>query len=162
MGSGMSGLYSGTHGSSQPYAASYAVISSIRDHDKEFGIYGDSGYRRNPTAVRLQSLIKGNYIVDKHTNRIFEYVIDLDGDIIVGNRHGNGARGDPTPHPTLIGGRNPRVRVAGLLHVRGGKIYSFDTRSGHFKPHERSLDIAHAIFSRLSWMLFHKSFRRDA
>ena len=160
MGSGVSGLYTGTHGSSQPYSSSYYVLPELTQWDKIHGIYGTDGYRKNPTARKIESMFKGNYIGDKNTNKRFIYVIDMKGNIIIGNRHGYGDRGDPTPHPTLIGGKNPKVRAAGTLDVRGGKIYSYDDRSGHYKPHERSLDIADAVFGRLSYRLFHKDFRK--
>ena len=38
------------------------------------------------------------------------------------------------PHPTLVGGANPQVRAAGIVDIRGGRIYSADNTSGHFKP----------------------------
>lgn len=157
MGSGMSGLYTGTRGQSQPYASSYSVLPALRIWDREQGIYGENGYNLNPTAQPLQKLLEGNYIGGKQTNTSLLYVIDMKGNIIVGSRHGNGARGEPTPHPTLIGGKNPKVQAAGVLNIRGGKIYSYDDRSGHYKPNERSMDIANAIFNRLSYRYFHKT-----
>lgn len=160
MGSGSSSAYAGTHGSSQPYAPSYGVTKPMRQHDVDRGIYGTSGYTRNPTAKPIKEAINGDYIGDKHTNRQFIYAIDLDGNIVIGERNGNGRDGDPTPHPTLIGGKNPRVQVAGILDVRGGKIYSYDDRSGHFKPNHRSLEAADEAFSKLPANLFHRHFRR--
>lgn len=160
MGSGKSGLYSGTYGSSQPYAPSYAVMPDMNEADRKHGIYGPDGYEKNPTARPLLEAIKGNYIGDKRTNRLFTYVIDTQGTIIIGERNGRGTRGDPTPHPTLIGGKNPKVIVAGMLDIRGGKIYSFDHMSGHFKPNVKSLAAAKAAFEKLPKALFHKKYRR--
>ena len=53
--------------------------------------------------------------------------------MIIGDRNGNGRTPSktPTPHPTLIGGKDPKVKMAGILDIRGGKIYSYDDRSGH-------------------------------
>ena len=79
-------------------------------------------------------MINRSYIGDKRTNIDLPYVITTNGDIIVGKRNGNGRDGLATPHPTLIGGRNPEVTMAGMLHIHGGKIDSYDTNSGHFKP----------------------------
>lgn len=121
MGSGQSGLYSGTIGSSQPYASSYAVTPNMLRRDEELGIYGPKGYRKNPTAKEIGQIINGNYIVDKHTNVRFVYAVDTNGNVIVGRRNGNGKTGKATPHPTLIGGKNPKVKIAGVLDIRGGK-----------------------------------------
>ena len=67
-------------------------------------------------------MINGNYIGNKTTNESgLPYVIDMNGNIIVGKRSGNG-RGPgalPTPHPTLIGGNDPQVQMAGLLKIGG-------------------------------------------
>ena len=69
-------------------------------------------------------MINGNYIGNKTTNESgLPYVIDMNGNIIVGKRSGNG-RGPgalPTPHPTLIGGNDPQVQMAGLLKIGGEK-----------------------------------------
>lgn len=132
----------------------------MRERDRERGVYGPGGYRKNPTAQRIEDVIHGNYVGDKHTNRSFTYVVDLQGNIIIGERNGNGRDGDPTPHPTLIGGKSPKVQMAGILDVRGGKIYSYDDRSGHFKPNHRSLAAADEAFDKLPRSLFHRHFRR--
>lgn len=160
MGSGKSGLYSGTVGSSQPYAGTYTVTPSMRKYDIESGVYGANGYKKNPTAQNINQMISGNYVGDKHTNGKFIYAIDEDNNIIVGKRNGNGRYGKATPHPTLIGGKNPRVQIAGILDIRGGKIYSYDDRSGHFKPNYKSLEVADAAFGKLSSTLFHKKFKK--
>lgn len=132
----------------------------MRKYDIESGIYGANGYKKNPTAQDISQMINGNYIGDKHTNGKFIYAVDESGNIIVGRRNGNGRDGEATPHPTLIGGTNPKVQIAGVLEIRGGKIYSFDDRSGHFKPNAKSLDAADMAFGRLSSKLFHKNFRK--
>ena len=161
MGSGRSGLYSGTIGSSQPFAFSYGVTPNMKDYDRARGILNDDGgYDKNPTARNLEDMINGNYIGNKHVNGVFTYAVTLGGDIIVGKRNGNGSYGKPTPHPTLIGGKNPKVRVAGILEIRGGKIFSYDDRSGHFKPNRKSLQVADDAFGKLPDVLFHKNSSR--
>jgi len=39
-----------------------------------------------------------------------------------------------TPHPSLISGKDSKVKMAGMVDIWNGKIYSCDDRSGHFKP----------------------------
>lgn len=97
----------------------------------------------------------------KYTNMKVPYVIDMDGNIIIGKRNGNGKHEGalPTPHPTLIGGKDPQVQMAGMLDIRGGKIYSYDNQSGHYKPNIKSMKIADEVFGRLSPKLFSKERR---
>lgn len=162
MGSGI-GSYSGTGGSSQPYAPLYHVEPKMHKYDEQNGTFHDGQYDVNPTARSLTSMINGNYIGNKNTNNDnLPYVIDKNGNIIVGNRNGNGKEGLPTPHPTLIGGSDPVVQMAGILKIRGGKIYSYDDRSGHFKPNVLSLSVADETFGKLPAILFHKDFKGGA
>lgn len=161
MGSGASGLYSGTVSSSQPYAASYKVAPGMKEYDIKTGVYHDGHYDINPTAKNINDIINGNYIKSKtYNDDCMPYVIDMQGNIILGKRNGNGNNGLPTPHPTLIGGKNPEVQMAGILKIRGGKIFSYDNQSGHFKPNELSMDVADTIFGALNPKLFHKKFQR--
>lgn len=108
-------------------------------------------------------MINGNYIGNKNTNeKGLPYVIDMDDNIIVGKRNGNGRGKDakPTPHPTLIGGKDPKVKMAGLIEIRGGKIYDYNNLSGHYKPNIKSMDVANKAFSKLSKSLFHKNAKK--
>ena len=82
------------------------------------------------------------------------YVIDKDGNIIIGDRNK-----DYYPHPTLIGGENPQVQSAGMVEIRGGKIYKIDNASGHFKPGAGSLDISQEFFEQLPEKVFSKDFK---
>lgn len=140
------------HGGSQPYSDEYHVYGKMMKKDILNGVYKRGvGYSKNPTSLKLISLVKGNYIVGKQFNKDVPYVITEEGNVIIGNRNGNGRLGLPTPHPTLIGGIDPTVRVAGILKIRGGKIYSYDNRSGHYRPNLQSLkwaDEAFAIFPK--------------
>ena len=65
-----------------------------------------------------------------------------------------------TPHPTLIGGKDPQVQMAGILDVRNGKIHGYDNQSGHYKPNKKSMEVADEIFGKLNPNLFHKDFRK--
>ena len=82
------------------------------------------------------------------------YVVDESGEIIIGTRSGQ-----RMPHPTLVGGADPQVRAAGIVDIRGGRIYSVDNASGHFKPGAESLENAQNAFSQLPPGSFHKDFQ---
>ena len=159
MGSGAGGSYGGGSGS-QPYAPSYHVEKSMHEQDIKNGTYHDGHYDKNPTAQNINDMINGNYIGDKRTNIDMPYVIDLDGNIILGRRNGNGKGGAPTPHPTLIGGADPQVQMAGILHIQGGKIASYDNQSGHYKPNAKSMHVADEAFGKLPATLFKKKGKR--
>ena len=159
MGSGAGGSYGGGSGS-QPYAPSYHVEKSMHEQDIQNGTYHDGHYDKNPTAQNINDMINGNYIGDKRTNIDMPYVIDLDGNIILGRRNGNGKGGAPTPHPTLIGGTDPQVQMAGIVHIQGGKIVSYDNQSGHYKPNAKSMHVADEAFGKLPSTLFKKKGKR--
>lgn len=155
MGSGSKGSYGGGSGS-QPYAPSYHVEKGMRERDVKNGIYHNGRYDKNPTAKNINDMINGNYIGSKTTNIDMPYVIDLKGNIILGKRNGNGREGAPTPHPTLIGGKDPQVQMAGIVHIQGGKIASYDNQSGHYKPNAKSMNVADEAFGKLPPTLFKK------
>ncbi|MCQ2799721.1 MAG: hypothetical protein MJ228_03000 [Bacilli bacterium] len=139
------------NGESQPFQKEYSVYSKMKEKDIRSGVYKDDvGYAKNPTAKTLDSLLDGNYIVDKHFNKKVPYVVTTDGNVVIGDRNGNGKTPSrtPTPHPTLIGGTDPKVRMAGILDIRGGKIYLFDDRSGHYRPNPKSMIFAEEAFAK--------------
>ena len=156
MGSGAGGSYGSGSGGSQPYAPSYHVEKSMHERDIKNGTYHDGHYDKNPTAKNINDMINGNYIGNKNTNIDMPYVIDLKGNIILGRRNGNGKDGAPTPHPTLIGGKDPQVQMAGIVHIQGGKIASYDNQSGHYKPNSKSMSAADEAFGKLPSALFKK------
>lgn len=140
---------SSLYGNSQPYKKQYSVYAKMMKKDIKYGVYDTVvGYKKNPTAQNLGKMINGNYIVSKHFNKKVPYVITVDGEVIIGSRNGNGKTPSklPTPHPTLIGGRDPKVRMAGMLDIRGGKIYSYDNQSGHYRPNIKSMKWADKAF----------------
>lgn len=139
---------SSLHGKSQKYHNEYSVYSKMKKKDIKHGIYSaENGYAKNPTQQNLGSMIRGNYIVSKQYNKRVPYVITTDNKVIIGDRNGNGRFGKPTPHPTLVGGKDPKVKMAGMLDIRGGKIYSYDDRSGHYRPNEKSIKWADEAFN---------------
>lgn len=138
-------------GNSQPYQNEYSVYAKMMKKDIQNGVYKPgTGYLKNPTAQYLDSAINGNYIFDKQCNKQIPYVITIDGRVIIGNRNGNGKTlsKTPTPHPTLIGGTDSKIRMAGILDIRGGKIYSYDNRSGHYRPNAKSMKWADEAFKK--------------
>ena len=153
MGSGVSKQYTGTLPKSQPYAKSYGVTKDMIEFDISRGVYKGT-YEKNPTAGDIHDFIKGQCLFSEDNEKSYTYVIDLKGNIIIGERNGNGWNGKATPHPTLVGGKNPRVRMAGILHVEGGKIVSYDYMSGHYKPNIKSMKAAKKAFDKLPSYLF--------
>lgn len=135
---------------SQPYSATYHVDGKMQNLDKKLNVYKSNGYEINPTAKKLIDKVNGDYIGDRRTNMIVPYAIDAKGNVIIGKRNGNGrgAGALPTPHPTLIGGKDPVVIVAGMLDIRNGKIYSYNNMSGHYKPNKKSLKDVEKIFAK--------------
>ena len=149
---GLSYSSSPLQGNSQPYQELYSVYSKMMKKDIERGVYNPSngGYINNPTAKTLDSIYNGTYIGGANYNANIPYVITRNGEVIIGERNGLG-RGNgalPTPHPTLIGGTDPKVKMAGMLTVRKGKILSYDAESGHFRPNNKSMKWADVAFEK--------------
>ena len=155
MGSGSSGLYSGTNGGSQPYAASYHVVGKeLRKDKKDSDIYSSqTGYFKNPTATNLEDGIRGNSIYYQDTNTkahgLLTYVMTKNGDIVFGKRSNPNNSQGRSPHPTLVGGKNPEVQCAGMIRFKNGKIFSIDNQSGHFRPNIKSLEKVTAVLDEL-------------
>jgi hypothetical protein len=138
------------------------VVEGVRNTDMIKGVLTESGYRVNPTSRRPLDNISqpGTGIrppgraYNPHTGKLEEgeymFVVDRDGNLIIGNRIGfiNGVEYD-FPHPSLIGGSNPLVEAAGKVWFRKGQVVRIDNASGHFRPGVETLDNAEAAFSRL-------------
>ncbi len=154
MGSGgSSGYGNGGKGGSQPYAPTYHVTGDMLSKDKsDSDIYSPTkGYFKNPTATNLESAIDGNRIVfeGRSASNELTYVMNQNGDIIFGKRcNPNDAR-KRSPHPTLIGGKDPQVQCAGIIKFHKGRILSIDNNSGHYKPNVKSLDKVNAKLQAL-------------
>lgn len=160
MGSSISGLYHGTSSGSQKYSKEYEVDTPMLEHDKATGTYNDeSGYRKNPSATNAESSIQNGKVMieGKVANGQYTYVVDEKGNLIIGRR--NGSEEFRTPHPSLIGGKNPKVKMAGMVDIRNGKIYSWDDRSGHYKPNSKSMKAANKAFGKLPKSVFAKKKR---
>ncbi len=188
MGSGISGLYADTYGAiavaekqifkrnndalgssaadrqSQPYAESYGVTEDMLAFDKERGVYTEVGYRKNPTAVIASTSVRNGILVNEDGSPMdghYTYAVTTSGDLVIGRRNGNGRDGLATPHPTLIGGKDPKVKVAGIATLSQGKITKYDNESGHFKPNILSMTAADEAFSKLPDSVFHCNFKKN-
>uniref|UniRef100_A0A7C9JD95 Uncharacterized protein n=1 Tax=Muribaculaceae bacterium Z82 TaxID=2304548 RepID=A0A7C9JD95_9BACT len=161
MGSGTSGLYAGTAGSSQPYAESYGVVPEMhkRDRDDENIWSGSEGYAKNGTATDLEKSIKDGkvYVAGNPIHGRIIYVINMQGEMIIGKRNNPNDPSARSPHPMLIGGKNPQVRMAGMIEFKNGKIFDFDNDSGHFRPPRQSEIEVRKVFDRLPNEVFHKT-----
>lgn len=67
------------------------------------------------------------------------YVMDESGNIIFGKRSNPNDGRKRAPHPTLIGGKDPKVQCAGMIVFKKGRILSVDNDSGHYRPDKKSL-----------------------
>jgi RHS repeat-associated protein len=133
----------------------FSVDRTMMAADEAAGVLVNGSYIRNPTAKLVTEIIDSSgKIGGKTMSGQFMYVIDGGGSIIIGTR-----AGQRMPHPTLIGGRDPMVLGAGIVDIRGGKIFSVNNASGHFKPGEGSLDAARKAFGRLPQNSFRKDFK---
>lgn len=163
MGSGISGNYKGTYGArqSQPYASRYSVLTRLKQFDIQSGVYKKNvGYIPNPTATKISEAMQKNHTFHINGHRIegkLTYVINVKGEIIIGTRD----RSSPlrSPHPRLIGGLNPKVKCAGMIEFRKGRIYAIDNHSGHYKPNIKSMKWVYKALSQLPKDAFHKHFK---
>lgn len=152
MGSGYSSIYAGTGGGSQPLADSYRVVGAMRDIDKQDpDIYDSNGYFKNPTATTIEDAVSGNKVVidGKVPDGPITYVMDMNGNIIIGKRVNPNDGRKRAPHPTLIGGKDPQVQCAGMITFRKGKILSVDNQSGHYRPNIGSMNKVNDALNKL-------------
>lgn len=152
MGSGSKGPY-GNNGGSQPYVDSYHVVREMMDRDKQDPyIYDEKkGYFKNPYATTIQdSIVNGQIKMNgKSANGTYTYVLDDDGNIVLARRYNPINSAGRAPHPTLIGGKDPTVRCAGMIRIERGRICWFDTDSGHFRPNSKSLEHVNSALETL-------------
>ena len=144
MGSGSRGPYGGSGNGSQPYAPTYHVVGKMMEKDKQDpNIYNPStGYFRNPYAVSIQdAIVNGQVKMNGHSaSGTYTYVLDTEGNIVFAKRYNPNNSRSRAPHPTLIGGKDPIVQCAGMIHFEKGRIVWYSNESGHFRPNGKSLD----------------------
>ena len=135
----------------------YSVVPEMHELDK--GRYtfrpNETGYVKNPTAQNITNYINNtNYLgtggKKGSLNGLYMYVVDANNNIIIGNRaigQVSGVEaGKGLPHPTLIGGFEPKVQGAGIVTIQGEKIIKVDNASGHFRPDSSSLGKVEKLF----------------
>jgi hypothetical protein len=147
----------------------WGAVPDFQSKDRRLGVLSEDGtYVKNPTAKNLTDIITpaGN-IGGKGRTGKHMYVVDESGNIIIGTRgtekirdaNGNIVKKQQhMPHPTLIGGKDPRVQGAGIVFIERGKIRRVDNESGHFRPGEGSLEAARDTFEQLPDKTFHQEF----
>lgn len=144
MGSGGSSSYNNGGSGSQPYAPTYHVVKTAMDRDKmDSDIYNpQTGYFHNPTASTLEKAIDGNRVIidGKRPDGPITYILNQNDDIVIARRCNPNNGSKRSPHPTLIGGKNPEVQCAGMINFSKGKIVSVNNDSGHFRPNAKSMD----------------------
>lgn len=143
----------GAGGGSQPYAPMYHVVPSMMEKDKEdINIYDPKkGYFTNPLATSIQSAIKNGriYMTGLKAHGTYTYVVDAKGNLIFAKRYNPNNSKSRAPHPTLIGGRDPVVRCAGMVYIERGRIVWYNNDSGHFRPDAKSLEVVELALTRL-------------
>ncbi len=133
----------------------WGVVPRMQARDIASGVLTDSGYELNSTARNvMDTLTPTGRVGGGNNNGSVMYVIDDKGLIIIGTRN----RKVRMPHPALIGGSDPRVRGAGRVEIRNGRIYSVNNHSGHFQPGAGSFEAAQEAFGELPSNSFHKDF----
>ena len=148
---------------SQEYSESYNVLSDMCNNDKRNkDVFDNDEYLRNPSSRDLQEAINDDKI-QQHDGKIangkYIYVLDMDNKIFFGLRKTSNGKDGYSPHPMLIGGKNPKVQCAGEIEIRDGKIYKVNHHSGHYKPNRRSLKKVKVYMQELykkKPSLFHK------
>ena len=165
MGSGISGKYHYKQSQSQPYSNTYGLLPNMVSNDIDnTNVYNSKkGYLKNPTATNIVDSVSNNIIYLKDSKQpadgIYIYVVDEKNNLIFGKRK-NPLGGNKSPHPSLIGGKNPKVKVAGEITFHHGKIYEIDVNSGHYKPNVKSLKKAENIlYSNFNNNMFSKNSR---
>jgi len=135
----------------------YSVVPEMHELDKERYTFrpNETGYVKNPTAQNITNYINNtNYLgtggKKGSLNGLYMYVVDANNNIIIGNRaieQVSGVEaGKGLPHPTLIGGFEPKVQGAGIVTIQGGKIIKVDNASGYFRPDSSSLGKVEELF----------------
>lgn len=139
----------------------YNTQLTMMPGDQAAGVLNAEGaYIRNPTARNLNDMLNPNplrngtrLVGNKRMSGQFMYVVDQEGNVIIGSR-----AGQRMPHPTLVGGVEPQVQGAGIVDIRGGRIWSVDNASGHFQPAGSSMEAVSKAFNS-SGAAFHSDFQ---
>ena len=153
MGSGSYGPYGSGGSGSQPYADTYGVYPSALQADKnDKEIYDpQKGYPVNPTAKEISHAIVNEHIeiAGNIPDGPITYVLNENNEIIIGKRSNPINPNKRSPHPMLVGGKDPHVQCAGMITFKKGKIVSIDNQSGHFRPNKKSMEKVYQVLKKL-------------
>ena len=119
---------------------------------------------KHDTARNIEDSIVHEHIEigNKTPNGPVTYVLDESGNIIIGKRNNPINPDKRSPHPMLIGGKNPQVQCAGMITFKAGKITSIDNQREHFRPNIKSMDKVYSALHKLyetNPELFSQSFK---
>ena len=136
---------------------SYGVVSAARAADEgNPTVFSGGRYVKNPSARPIEEYVQNGQLKMPGTKKFtgsLMFAVDEDGTLITG------VRGDRrSPHPTLLGGANPKVRTAGMLYFYRGKLVRVQNQSGHFQPSYGSLKHAHEALRTQAPDLFSPQF----
>ena len=131
----------------------YSVIPEMYELDikrRTFKLF-ENGYVKNPTAQNITNYINNtNYLgtggKKGALNGQYMYVVNINDNIIIGNRATGQIINGGLPHPTLIGEIDPKVQGAGIVNIREGKIIKIDNTSGLFRLDSSSLGKVEKLF----------------
>jgi hypothetical protein len=157
----------------------YSVVPAMEAEDKNRFYFdpadkqrkpvwtAEGGYAKNPTARPLKDVISSKGRVGEgFDNGVYTYVVDGNGDVVIAKRLGEPGtapgRATGMPHPTLIGGKTPKVMAAGEVEIRGGLIYKIDNQSGHFQPARKAMGTTVKGFLRVPSTAFHPKFQAES
>lgn len=141
-----------------PKTGLYKVKDDWIKADEAVGILKNGDYLINPSARNLNDFPvtdgklhwpEGNTNAGQIVNENFNYVIDKNGNIIIGNPYPNGKDSQKLFHPNLIGGPNPEVKSAGHLYIVDGKAVLIDNQSEHFRPSSKTIETVMNSFKNI-------------
>jgi hypothetical protein len=126
----------------------------------------EGGYAKNPSARSLSAVLSNGKVGGGFKDGLFMYVVNEDGEVIVGARLGQRGnvqdRATGMPHPTLVGGKDPKVLAAGEVEIRAGRIYRVNNQSGHYQPTRGALRATAKAFMKLPTTAFHTEFKMES
>lgn len=136
----------------------YKVRESWIEPDKNSGILKNGAYIKNPTATHIKEFILiqeqlywplGSDNESQIVNGSLKFIIDKNGNVIMGLPEPFGKNGLHYFHPTLLGGKNPEVITAGQIDIVNGKTVLINNVSGHFKPYSATKIVIEIAFKNV-------------
>jgi hypothetical protein len=137
--------------------------STVTKEIKQGTYHPETGYIKNPSAKKLgseMSVDPQGRLIDPDTGMPlpdgkYIFAVTPDESMVIGLRTNR-----TYPHPTLIGGFDPRVKTAGELRISEGRVVEIDNQTGHFQVDYDSLYQAVASL-RQTWRAQHPTATGD-